>query len=81
MAAGTFCFAAPEDKDLVPAAALQAMFHRILAGRFECPRTLSRSCRHLLRGLICADVDRRLTVQDVLNHPWFLQGDPPTLQA
>ena len=41
------------------------------------PRTLSRPCRHLLRHLICVEVDRRLDIHAVLRHPWFLQGTAP----
>ena len=38
------------------------------------PRTLSRPCRHLLRHLICVEVDRRLDIAGVLQHPWVQHG-------
>lgn len=36
--------------------------------------------KHLLRGLICRDVDKRLSSSECLDHPWFDPQPPPPVQ-
>lgn len=31
---------------------------------------LSEDCRDLLRGVLVADPAKRLTIEDIYNHPW-----------
>jgi serine/threonine-protein kinase Chk1 len=33
--------------------------------------------RSLLKGMLCPDMDTRLTLEEVLHHPWMLADDDP----
>ena len=51
---------------------------RILAVNYELPShvAMSLDCRDLLAGILVAEPARRLTVPQILQHPWFLRGLP-----
>ena len=51
------------------------MFPRIVSARFPQPAWLGEDCLSLLRGMMEADPSKRLTVDGVLSHPWFLHGE------
>ncbi|KAK9808869.1 hypothetical protein WJX72_005481 [[Myrmecia] bisecta] len=55
---------------------LQQMFPRIVAADFEAPRHVSPECLNLLRGMLTADPAKRITIMQILNHPWFLKDLP-----
>lgn len=41
-------------------------------------RNMSEECKDLLRQMLCVDVEKRLSIDDVLSHPWnSLFGDQP----
>ena len=39
--------------------------------KFSWPETVSYSARDLLRGLLCVDPNKRMTVRQALTHPWI----------
>ena len=43
----------------------------ILTAKMTLPRTMSASCRRLLRGCLAVSEERRLTLDQVLAHPWL----------
>ena len=52
------------------------MFQRILAGRFEPLPWLSAPCTHLLQRMLMVQPGQRLTMEGLLQHPWFVEGEP-----
>lgn len=50
---------------------LQQMFPRIVAADFEQPNHVTPECRHLLKRTLTADPDRRITIPEIMRHPWF----------
>ena len=50
---------------------LQQMFPRIVAADFEQPNHVTPECRHLLKRTLTADPDKRITIPEIMRHPWF----------
>lgn len=49
------------------------LFHQIRKCHYHVPSYLSPECNNLIRGLICLDPEKRLTVEEALKHPWMLE--------
>lgn len=58
-----------EDKNLM------TMKNRILMGSFSLPKGVSNSCRDLISRLIVIKPQARLTIDQVLRHPWILADE------
>ena len=74
--AGRFPFASAADAKLNAAEAVQVMFQRILTGSFIPLAWISQPCTDLLHSMLCVDPSKRIDINGVLHHPWFLQGVP-----
>lgn len=51
---------------------------KIVAAEYVIPQDIpvSSACKHLLRGLLVADPQRRMSIPEVLSQPWFRQDLP-----
>jgi serine/threonine protein kinase len=47
-----------------------ALYEKILSCRFPIPKYISTAAADLLKKILVKDVDKRLRVKDILNHPW-----------
>ncbi|KAK9792998.1 hypothetical protein WJX73_004517 [Symbiochloris irregularis] len=74
MLTGTYPFREASETWLPITAKLKAMFPRIVKGQFSKPDWVSPTCLNLLEGLLCTSPEKRLTVSNVMEHPWFLEG-------
>jgi len=77
MLVGAYPFERPEDKH--DTQKLQKMIQRILHVDYHIPShiRLSEECRDLLRRVLVAEPAKRMTVEDIYNHPWYLKHLPP----
>jgi len=48
------------------------LYKQIMKGDFEIPDFLSTSSIDLLKGILCTNPDKRLTIQKIRSHPWVL---------
>ncbi|KAL0055292.1 hypothetical protein WJX82_010289 [Trebouxia sp. C0006] len=76
MLTGCFPFRRKEDEGLETQAVLQKMLPRILKADFQKPQGLTAECTDLLTRLLEVDPDKRITVQQILRHPWVMQDLP-----
>uniref|UniRef100_A0A7S0WYC6 Protein kinase domain-containing protein n=1 Tax=Chlamydomonas leiostraca TaxID=1034604 RepID=A0A7S0WYC6_9CHLO len=62
-----------------PQARVQLMMQRILGMQWAMPADvpISPECRDLLSRLLVAEPSRRLNMDQIAQHPWFLQNLPP----
>jgi serine/threonine protein kinase len=65
----------PFDDDYIP-----HLFQKIKKGKFKMPSYLSTTCQDLIRQLLIVDPLKRITVPEILKHPWFTVNLPPYLQ-
>ena len=49
---------------------LQQLFPRIVAGQYQPPRRASDTCKDLLKRLLTPDPTYRITVPQIMCHPW-----------
>lgn len=53
---------------------LMAMYRKIYRGEFRCPKWTSPELRDLIGRLLDRNPDTRITVEEILAHPWFTKG-------
>ena len=49
---------------------LKGLYSKICAGDYSIPAYLSPGAKDLIRRMLCVDSNQRLTISQVLNHPW-----------
>jgi 5'-AMP-activated protein kinase catalytic alpha subunit len=60
-----------EDKDT------SKLYQKILSGEFQMPKNLSKDCQHMLKAVMETDPDKRLTTQQIMDHPWYKNQHKP----
>lgn len=53
----------------------QQLFNQIKSGDYVVPSFLSPECTEFIQGLMCVDSNKRLTIDQALNHPFLKQVD------
>jgi serine/threonine protein kinase len=53
------------------------LFEQIRRGDLKIPAELPESCRDLLAKLLTVDPDRRISIPEAFEHPWFKAGPNP----
>jgi len=51
------------------------LFEKIQSGNFEMPQHVSESCQDLLSRILQVDPNKRITIAEIRQHPWFLERD------
>nr|AIH00110.1 sucrose nonfermenting 1-related protein kinase 2.7 [Fragaria x ananassa] len=76
MVVGAYPFADENDQTNI-----REIVKRIMSVRYVIPGYvyISEDCRHLLSRIFVADPARRITIQEIKNHPWFLKNLPREL--
>ncbi|PKU71358.1 CBL-interacting serine/threonine-protein kinase 11 [Dendrobium catenatum] len=54
---------------------LMALYRKIYLGEYRCPKWISPELRRLLSRLLDTNPETRITVEGILNDPWFRRGD------
>ena len=65
----------PFDDDYIP-----HLFQKIKKGKYKMPSYLSPACQDLIRQMLIVDPLKRITVPEIVQHPWFQQNLPAYLQ-
>ena len=47
------------------------LYRKICIGKFTIPDHVSNDCRDLLKRILVTDPNRRITIKQIKNHPWF----------
>ncbi|XP_056368999.1 maternal embryonic leucine zipper kinase isoform X1 [Oenanthe melanoleuca] len=69
------CGFLPFDDDNV-----MAVYRKIMRGKYSTPNWLSPTSTMLLDQMLQVDPKKRITVQQLLSHPWLMQGFPDAVQ-
>eukprot|EP01025_Chloroclados_australasicus_P039622 TRINITY_DN41113_c0_g1_i2.p2 TRINITY_DN41113_c0_g1~~TRINITY_DN41113_c0_g1_i2.p2 ORF type:complete len:450 (-),score=56.79 TRINITY_DN41113_c0_g1_i2:35-1207(-) len=59
----------------------RSLFQSILEGKVHIPDTLSSSCAILLKRMLHRDPRQRITLPEIMQHPWFCQDLPQGFQS
>ncbi|KAH0787691.1 CAMK family protein kinase [Histomonas meleagridis] len=49
------------------------LFAQVKSGDYKVPTFLSEECQSLLKSLLTVDVDKRITLEEAMNHPFIVQ--------
>lgn len=60
---------------------LQQMFPRIVAAEYHTPSHVSTHCRDLLSRMLTADPAARITINQLMDHPWMEEGMPEGIKG
>ncbi|GFR83983.1 serine/threonine-protein kinase BRSK2 [Elysia marginata] len=60
---------------------LRQLLEKVKKGVFHIPHFVPMDCQNLLRGMVEVDAEKRLTLEDVMRHPWVLVGSKQDLEA
>lgn len=76
MLVGTYPFADPDDPN-----DFKKTIERILKAQFLIPNSIqiSMECRHLLSKIFVTNPEKRITIDEIKKHPWFLKNLPMEL--
>ncbi|XP_033332129.1 maternal embryonic leucine zipper kinase isoform X1 [Megalopta genalis] len=53
---------------------IESLYRKILSGKYDEPSYLSNSSRRLIRAMLQIDPKKRITIQELCNHPWITTG-------
>ncbi|XP_070200917.1 serine/threonine-protein kinase BRSK2-like [Littorina saxatilis] len=53
---------------------LRQLLEKVKKGIFHIPHFVPPDCQNLLRGMIEVDPEKRLTLEEVMRHPWVIAG-------
>lgn len=53
---------------------IENLYKKILGGKYDEPSWLSTSSRRLIRAMLQTDPKKRITIQELCNHPWITSG-------
>ncbi|XP_076905950.1 serine/threonine-protein kinase SAPK2-like [Bidens hawaiensis] len=78
MLVGTYPFGHPDDPNN-----FRTTISRILSVQYAIPDTveISLECKHLLYRIFVANPEKRITIQEIQMHPWFLKNLPSDLMV
>ena len=55
----------------------QLLYRKILNADFHIPRFVSTQAKDLIRGILCVDIVKRMTIQQIYQHAWWKLYTPP----
>ncbi|KAL2749886.1 maternal embryonic leucine zipper kinase-like isoform X1 [Vespula maculifrons] len=53
---------------------IENLYKKILSGKYDEPGWLSSSSKRLIRAMLQRDPKKRITIQELCNHPWITSG-------
>ncbi|XP_046492633.1 maternal embryonic leucine zipper kinase [Neodiprion pinetum] len=53
---------------------IENLYRKILSGKYDEPSWLSCSSKRLIRSMLQTDPKKRITIQELCNHPWITAG-------
>ncbi|KAG8708756.1 Protein kinase [Ceratobasidium sp. 394] len=59
----------------------QTLMDKICTGRYHMPNSIPPDAAHLIKNCIVVNPIKRLTIPEIMKHPWFLSGLPKYLSV
>jgi len=78
MVVGKYPFSSKEDAEFRVEEQHRLVLNRILELKYSIPPFLSAPCADLVQRLLDPNPDTRITIPDIIQHPWHKIGLPPT---
>ena len=52
------------------------LYKKIIAGDYQIPKFIASNARDLIKGILNTDANQRLTLQQIVSHPWMASNLP-----
>ncbi|GJQ11503.1 hypothetical protein GpartN1_g3294.t1 [Galdieria partita] len=56
---------------------IQRLLNKVRTGLYHMPSEVPDECQSLLRAMLTVEPEKRITVEAIKRHPWFLSHEPP----
>jgi serine/threonine protein kinase len=56
---------------------IQRLLNKVRTGIYHMPSEIPEECQSLLRAMLTVEPEKRITVEAIMRHPWFLSQEPP----
>ncbi|CAO3600529.1 unnamed protein product [Absidia cylindrospora] len=60
---------------------IRQLLKKVKAGKYVMPDDISRNAQDLIRRILVVDPSKRLTMDQIMAHPWFCESEPANLAA
>ncbi|ORY89975.1 hypothetical protein BCR43DRAFT_480777 [Syncephalastrum racemosum] len=60
---------------------IRQLLKKVKAGRYTMPSGISRNAQDLIRRILVVDPAKRLTMRQIIAHPWFSEVEPANLAS
>eukprot|EP00210_Caulerpa_lentillifera_P003142 g3002.t1 len=74
---GQYPFSRKEDERLTVDAQHHLVLQRVLEARYHLPPFLTNDCKNLMQRLLDPNPDTRISIPEIIKHPWHKIGLPP----
>ncbi|KAI8339439.1 kinase-like domain-containing protein [Chlamydoabsidia padenii] len=58
---------------------IRQLLKKVKAGKYAMPDDISRNAQDLIRRILVVDPSKRLTMDQIMAHPWFCESEPVNL--
>lgn len=56
---------------------IQRLLNKVRTGIYHMPSDISEECQNLLRAMLTVEPEKRISLEAIKKHPWFLSQEPP----
>ncbi|ORX51995.1 Pkinase-domain-containing protein [Hesseltinella vesiculosa] len=60
---------------------IRQLLKKVKAGKFIMPSDISKTAQDLIRRILVVDPSKRLTMKQIMMHPWFCESEPINLHS
>ncbi|KAI8065429.1 hypothetical protein BC940DRAFT_258943 [Gongronella butleri] len=60
---------------------IRQLLKKVKAGKYTMPNDISKTAQDLIRRILVVDPSKRLTMKQIMMHPWFCESEPANLHT
>ncbi|KAF7732339.1 hypothetical protein EC973_005235 [Apophysomyces ossiformis] len=60
---------------------IRQLLKKVKSGKYAMPEDISRNAQDLIRRILVVDPSKRLTMEQIMSHPWFCETEPANLDS
>ncbi|KAG0838170.1 hypothetical protein G6F19_003283 [Rhizopus arrhizus] len=60
---------------------IRQLLRKVKSGKYVMPENISRSAQDLIRRILVVDPSKRLTMKQIMDHPWFKETEPSNIHT
>lgn len=60
---------------------IRQLLRKVKTGKYVMPDNISKSAQDLIRRILVVDPSKRLTMKQIMAHPWFKETEPTNIHS